>query len=96
MADEKDVNFGGLAAALNSRLNAESRITNSVGFFWLCGGAAICIVLAGMGVAAALYGYSSLLSAKPAADEIATALTQALRSHAITDCSLAERTQICQ
>jgi hypothetical protein len=79
MADEKDINFGGLAVALNSRLNAESRITNSAGFFWLCAGAAISIVLIGLGVAAALYGYSSLLSAKPAADEIATALTQAFQ-----------------
>jgi hypothetical protein len=77
MASENDINFGGLAAALNSRLNAESRVTNSVGFFWLCGGAAISIVFIGLGVAAALYGYSSLLSVKPAGEEIATALTEA-------------------
>ena len=77
MASENDINFGGLAAALNSRLSAESRISNALGFFWLCGGAAISIVLTGLGVAAALYGYSSLLSTKSAADEIATALTQA-------------------
>ena len=77
MAPENDINFGGLAAAINSHLNAESRITNSVGFFWLCGGAAISIVLSGLGVAAALYGYSSLLSVKPVGEQIATALTEA-------------------
>ncbi len=78
MTDDKDINVGALAATLNSRLGAQSRVANAVGFAWLCGGAAISLSLCGLGVASALYGYSYLLSAKPAAEKIASALTKAL------------------
>jgi hypothetical protein len=49
-----------------------------LGFAWLCGGAALASVLAGLGIALALYGYSTTLSARPAAEEIAAALSDAL------------------
>jgi hypothetical protein len=78
MTEGNDINFGGLAAALGSRLTAESRIATAVGFAWLCGGAAISLFLSGLGVAFALYGYSNTVSARPAAELIAEALTKAL------------------
>jgi hypothetical protein len=73
-----DTDYGGFAAALNSRLEADARVATAVGFAWLCGGIAILVALTGLGLACALYGYGHLISAKPAADKIADALTRAL------------------
>jgi hypothetical protein len=74
--DEK-LDVGGLAAVINSRLAAEARIASAIAFGWLCGGAAIALCLTGLGVAAAFYGYSFMLSVKPAAEQTAKALVQA-------------------
>jgi hypothetical protein len=74
--DEK-LDVGGLAAVINSRLAAEARIAKAIAFGWLCGGTAIALCLTGLGVAAALYGYSFILSVKPAAEQTAKALVQA-------------------
>jgi hypothetical protein len=74
--DEK-MDVGGLAAVINSRLAAEARIAKAIAFVWLCGGTAIALCLTGLGVAAAFYGYSFMLSVKPAAEQTAKALVQA-------------------
>ena len=74
-AEKLDV--GGLASVINSRLAAEARIAKAIAFGWLCGGTAIALCLTGLGVAAAFYGYSFMLSVKPAAEETAKALVQA-------------------
>ena len=79
MSGGNDINLGGLATTLNSRLGAQTRVANAVGFAWLCGGLAILLSLSGLGIASALFGYSYLLSAKPAAEKIASALTKALK-----------------
>src|SRR5262245_1347102 len=74
--DEK-LDVGGLAAVINSRLAAEARVAKAIGFGWLCGGAAIALCLTGLGFAAAFYGYSFMLSVKPAAEQTAKALVAA-------------------
>src|SRR5262249_10646467 len=71
--------MGGFAASLNSRLGAQARISQAIGFAWLCGGAAIAACLTASGVALAFLGYSYMISVKPASDEIAKALTAALQ-----------------
>jgi hypothetical protein len=74
--DTSDI--GGFAALINSRLRAESRVAKAISFGWSCGGLAIFFCLAGLGVASALYGYSYMVSVKPAAEQIAKALAGAL------------------
>ena len=71
--------MGALAASLNSRLGAQARISQAIGFAWLCGGAAIATCLAASGVALAFLGYSYMVSVKSASDEIAKALVVALQ-----------------
>jgi hypothetical protein len=78
MSNKGNIDYGGLAATLNSRLAAGSRVNSAMGFAWLCGGVASGVVLAGMGAALALYGYSSTLSARPMVEEMATALSDAI------------------
>jgi hypothetical protein len=84
-ADNHDqIDVGGLAAVINSRLAAEARIAQAVAFAWLCGGAAIAFCLAGLGFASAFYGYSYMISVKPAAEQTAKALVQALERAKLT------------
>jgi hypothetical protein len=68
----------GLAATINSRLLAESRVARAKSFSWLCGGVAIAVCFAGLGCALAFVGYSHMLSVKPAAELTAKALVEAL------------------
>jgi hypothetical protein len=75
--ENEKIDIGGLAAVINSRLAAEARIAKAIAFGWLCGGTAIALCLTGLGVAAAFYGYSFMLSVKPAAEQTAKALVQA-------------------
>src|SRR5258708_32927207 len=75
--DNENIDIGGLAAVINSRLAAEARVAKAIAFGWLCGGTAIALSLTGLGVAAAFYGYSFILSVKPAAEPTAKALVQA-------------------
>ena len=63
--------------AINSRLAAEARVAKAIAFGWLCGGTAIALCLTGFGFAAAFYGYSFMLSVKPAAEQTAKALVEA-------------------
>jgi hypothetical protein len=74
--DEK-IDVGGLAAVINSRLAAEARIARAIGFAWLCGGLAVTACLTGLGFASAFYGYSYMMSIRPAAERTAKALAQA-------------------
>jgi len=76
-ADE-NIDLRGLAAVINSRLATDARLTKATAFGWLCGGAAIAIFLTGLGIALALYGYSYMLSVRPAAEQTAKALVNAL------------------
>src|SRR5437660_7215489 len=68
----------GLAAVINARLASDARIAKAIGFVWTCGGVGSFFALSGLGVAIALYGYSLSLSIKPAAQEVAKALVEAL------------------
>jgi hypothetical protein len=74
-----EVDVGGFAAVINSRLGAEARVAKAISFGWFCGGLAIALCLTGMGCASAFYGYSYMLSVKPAAEEVAKALVDAMQ-----------------
>jgi hypothetical protein len=50
-----------LAAMINSRLAAEARVARAAAFVWLCAGAAIALVLAGLGATLAFLGYSRII-----------------------------------
>jgi hypothetical protein len=67
----------GIAAAINSRLAAESRIARAIAFGWLCAGAAIGLCFAGLGCAFGFVGYSHMISVKPSAELTARALVEA-------------------
>jgi hypothetical protein len=75
---DDNIDVGGFAAVINSRLAAESRILKAIGFGWLCGGVAIAACLTGLGFGFAFYGYSYMLSVRPSAEQTAKALVQAL------------------
>jgi hypothetical protein len=75
---EENIDLAGIAAAINSRLAAEARVAKAVAFGWLCGGTAIVLCLTGLGIVAAFYGYSSTLSAKPAAEQAAKAIAASI------------------
>jgi hypothetical protein len=79
----EQIDVGGFAAVINSRLAAEARIAKAMGLVWLGAGGAIACCLSGLGILSALYGYSYMLSIKPAAEKTAKAFVEAL-----------ERTQI--
>jgi hypothetical protein len=71
--------FAGLSAMINARLRAETSIVNAKAFGWLCTGAAISVILAGMGCATALVGYSYMNSVEPAAELVALALAKTFK-----------------
>jgi hypothetical protein len=75
---EEKINVGGFAAVINSRLAAEARVARARAFGWVSGGVAAATCLTGLGVAAALYGYSYVPSVKPAAEQTAKAFVDAL------------------
>lgn len=76
--DTYNIDSRGLAAAINARLASEGRIAKAAAFGWSCGGVAIALCLTGLGLVSALYGYSYVLSIKPAADVTAKAFAEAL------------------
>jgi hypothetical protein len=75
--NDENSDIAGLAAAINSRLAAEARVSKAIAFGWLCGGTAIALCLTALGFAAAFYGYSFILSVRPAAEQTAKALVDA-------------------
>jgi hypothetical protein len=87
------------AAVINSRLGAEARIARAIGFGWLCGGWAIASCLVGLGLAAAFYGYSFMISVAPAGERTANALRDAfaraeLKTNVTGSVSLAPGTEL--
>jgi hypothetical protein len=76
-SDER-VDVTGLAAVINSRLASQARVAKAISFGWLCGGVAVACCLSSLGLALALYGYSHMISVKPAAEETAKALVEAI------------------
>ena len=79
MNSENDFEIDAFAAMINGRLAGEARIARAVAIGWLCGGYAIAMCLAGLGLAIALYGYSFVNSVVPAAEITAKALADAFR-----------------
>jgi hypothetical protein len=67
------------AATLNSRVEAEARIRRAIAFGWLCSGCAIAACLISAGIAAALLGYSHMISINPSAEIAAKALGDAFQ-----------------
>jgi predicted phage tail protein len=76
--DTEAVDVRGLAAVISARIVADAWVTKAHAFAWLCGGAAIAVCLAALGAAAAFYGYSRMISNKPAAEQTAKAIADAL------------------
>ena len=76
---EQELDVGGFAAVINSRLGAEARVARAISFGWLSGGLAMALCLAALGGACALYGYSYMISVKPAAEQVAKALVDAIQ-----------------
>src|SRR5262245_41623114 len=74
--DEGDINA--FAAVIKSRVAAEARVARAMGFAWLGAGAAIASGLTGLRIAAAVSGYSYMISGTPAAEQTAKALVMAL------------------
>ena len=67
-----------LAAAVNARMAADSRIVNAKAALLRLAGVGALITLTGVGVAAALFGWSLVKDERPSADKIADALVRAL------------------
>jgi hypothetical protein len=76
---DENVDLRGFAAVISGRLATEARLAKAISFGWLCGGGAIALVLAGLGVASALYGYSHVISVQESGDQVAAALIDALQ-----------------
>ena len=79
MTPGKDFEVDAFAAVINRRLAGDARLARAVALGWLCGGYAIAMCLAGAGLAIALYGYSLVRAATPAAEIAAKALADALQ-----------------
>ncbi len=67
-----------LAAAVNARMAADSRIVNAKAALLRLAGVGALMALTGVGVAAALFGWSLVKDERPSADKIADALVRAL------------------
>jgi hypothetical protein len=72
------------AAIINSRLGVQARILRAKGFGWLCGGLAVAFFLSGIGALLAFYGYSHMVSIRPATEQIAQVLVHALEHAQLT------------
>src|SRR3981081_216293 len=99
MPQGQQTNIESFAAVINSRLAAEARISKAIAFGWLCGGWAIASCLIGLGLAAAFYGYSFMISVTPAAERTANALRDAflraeLKTHVSGTLSLAPGSEL--
>jgi hypothetical protein len=70
--------YSGFVASINSRLAAKAQLSKAISFAWLCSGVVIASCLAGLGLVAAFWGYSYVVSIRPAAEVTAKALAEAL------------------
>lgn len=77
-SDSEKMDISGFAAVINARLAAESRVTKAIAFGWLCGGIASAFALTAVGAAIAFWGFSYMISVRPAAEETARAFVKAL------------------
>jgi|SRR5450756_268274 len=75
--EQSNFDISSFAAVINSRLAAEARIQRAIAVCWLCGGYTVALVLTGLGLAVALYGYSFIKSVTPAAELSANAIADA-------------------
>jgi hypothetical protein len=78
--NSEQITLGGFAAVLNSRLAAEARIARAKGFLWTSGGVAIGMVMAGLGISFALYGFSHVHSVSAASEHLANSIKRALET----------------
>lgn len=76
---DQNIDVSGLAAIINSRLATNARVSRAIGFGWICGGLAIASVLASLGIAIAFLGYSHMISVRPAAEQTAKAVADAIK-----------------
>ena len=67
-----------LASAVNARLRSDSRILNAKASMWRLIGGGVLSALAGVGIGAALYGYSYARDPVPPAERMATIIATAL------------------
>lgn len=67
------------AATLNSRIEADARIKRAIALGWLCGGCATAVCLISLGCAAAMLGYSYMISIDATAAIAAKALSDAFQ-----------------
>jgi hypothetical protein len=81
---EEQSNLAGLAAIVNSRLGADARLAKAIGFGWLCAGVGIGGCLAASGIAIGLFGYSYMISIRPAAEQIAKSVAETLQQVKLT------------
>jgi hypothetical protein len=77
-------NLAPFAAIISSRLGVQARTVRAKGFGWFCGGIAVALCLTGVGALLALYGYSHMISIRPATERIAQVLVQALEQAQLT------------
>src|SRR5689334_11481370 len=73
-----------LAAAVNSRINADARIVSAKAAMWRLAGVGILAALAGVGAGAALYGYASIHDASNTAERLAGAISTAIEKAHLT------------
>jgi hypothetical protein len=67
-----------LAAAVNARMAADSRIVNAKAALLRLAGVGVLMALTGVGVAAGLFGWSLVKDERPSVDRIADAMVRAL------------------
>jgi hypothetical protein len=74
---EETDDVGGLATIINLRLADNARLARALAFAWFGGGLSIALLLTGLGLTLAFYGYSYTVSIRPAAEQTAKALADA-------------------
>jgi hypothetical protein len=78
MSDRNAGSIGAFPAVLKARISADARIARAVAFCWFAAGLASFAVLAGAGIALALYGYSFVVSPAAATGMLAKAFVKAI------------------
>ncbi|MGO4574225.1 hypothetical protein [Microvirga sp. 2TAF3] len=81
---EPTTNHSALAAAVNSRINADARILNAKAAMWRLFGLGVLGALLGAGVGAAFYGYSYIHDVTNTAERMAGAIGKALERTSIS------------
>lgn len=74
-----ELDLQSFAAAINSRLAAQSRVAKAIAFGWTCAGIGCAAVLFGVGIVIAFIGYSQVGAFNRSADQLASALTESFK-----------------